>query len=122
MATDPLGSYELTRDQLGAEYPAELATPDEIVEPDRPIEVGGLRLETAQLGPAETDSTTVCYEPGTRTLFAGDLLTNDATPALSGGRSTFVVGAAVTAPLLACVTAPRRARVPRRAGSAVPGR
>jgi glyoxylase-like metal-dependent hydrolase (beta-lactamase superfamily II) len=87
MATDPHGFYELTRDQLGAEYPAVLATPDEVVEPDQPIEVGGLRLETAQFGPGETDSTTAYYEPDTGALFTGDLLNNQATPALLEGHS-----------------------------------
>lgn len=87
MASDPLGFYQLTRDQLGAEYPARLPTPDEIVEPGQSIEVGGLRLETAQLGPAETDATTVYYQPDTGTLFPGDLLTNEATPALLEGYS-----------------------------------
>ena len=87
MATDPLGFYELTRDQLGDEYPAEITAPAAIVAPDQAIDVGGLRLETAQFGPAETDSTTVYYEPGSRTLFAGDLLNNEATPALLEGHS-----------------------------------
>ena len=87
MATDPLGFYELTRDQLGDEYPAEIATPDEIVTPGQTIDVGGLRLETARFGPAETDSTTIYYDPESRTLFAGDLLDNEATPALLEGHS-----------------------------------
>jgi len=83
--TDPLGFYELTR-QLH-DYPATMTVPDTVIEPDGVVEVGGERLETAEFGPGETESATVYYEPDIGALFAGDLVSNNATPALLEGNT-----------------------------------
>jgi len=87
MQADPLGFYALTREQLSDDYPAELIYPDRIFEPDEPLEVGSVRLETAEFGPGETESASVYYEPNTGTLFSGDLINNQATPALLEGHT-----------------------------------
>lgn len=83
--TDPLGFYELTR-QLH-DYPATMTVPDTLIEPDSVVEIGGRRLETEEFGPGETESTTVYYEPDIGALFAGDLVSNQATPALLEGNT-----------------------------------
>lgn len=83
--TDPLGFYELTR-QLH-DYPATMTVPDSVIEPDGVVEIGGESLETAEFGPGETESTTVYYEPTIGALFAGDLVSNQATPALLEGNT-----------------------------------
>jgi glyoxylase-like metal-dependent hydrolase (beta-lactamase superfamily II) len=80
--TDPLHFYELTRQLHGDDYPATMTAPDHVLEPNEPVSVGGLRLETAEFGPGETETATVFYEPSTRALFAGDLVLNHMTPAL----------------------------------------
>ncbi|MFD1046923.1 hypothetical protein ACFQ1S_15920, partial [Kibdelosporangium lantanae] len=82
--TDSKGFYALTRESAGTDYPAEgkMTVPDHVIQPNRPLFVGGLRLETAEFGPGETDAETVFYEPLTRKLFPGDIVDNHMTPAL----------------------------------------
>lgn len=87
MRTDPRGFYALTRAQLGADYPARIATPDRTFGAGATLEIGGLRLETAEFGPGESDTATVYHEPGTGALFCGDIVGNRATPALLEGHS-----------------------------------
>jgi glyoxylase-like metal-dependent hydrolase (beta-lactamase superfamily II) len=83
--TDPLGFYELTRGLH--DYPATMTVPDTLIEPDAVVELGGERLETAEFGPGETEAATVYYEPEIGALFAGDLVSNKATPALLEGNT-----------------------------------
>ena len=80
--TDSKGFYALTRQIDGADYPAVMTVPDHVLQPNRPITIGGLRLETAEFGPGETDAETAFYEPGSHTLFPGDIVANHMTPAL----------------------------------------
>lgn len=86
MRTNPLGFYQLAR-QADPDFPAELTFPDHTIAPGQPLEIGGLRLETAEFGPGESATATAFYEPTTRTLFAGDLVSNHATPALLEGHT-----------------------------------
>jgi glyoxylase-like metal-dependent hydrolase (beta-lactamase superfamily II) len=83
--TDPLGFYELTRGLH--DYPATMTVPDTLIEPDGVVEIGGERLETVEFGPGETEAATVYYEPDIGALFAGDLVSNKATPALLEGNT-----------------------------------
>jgi glyoxylase-like metal-dependent hydrolase (beta-lactamase superfamily II) len=80
--TDSKGFYALTRQLHGDDYPAVMTVPDHVIQPNRPVTVGGLRLETREFGPGETDTATVFHEPGSHALFAGDLVANHMTPAL----------------------------------------
>ncbi|NUR29010.1 MAG: MBL fold metallo-hydrolase [Catenulispora sp.] len=80
--TDSKGFYALTRQIDGDDYPAVMTVPDHVIQPDQPLFVGGLRLETAQFGPGETDAETVFYEPSAHKLFPGDIVSNHMTPAL----------------------------------------
>jgi glyoxylase-like metal-dependent hydrolase (beta-lactamase superfamily II) len=80
--TDSKGFYALTRKVDGAEYPAVMTVPNHVVQPNQPIMIGGLRLETAEFGPGETDAETAYYEPAHHTLFPGDIVANHMTPAL----------------------------------------
>lgn len=86
MRTDPLMLYPMAR-QGDADYPATLTQPDESFVPGAPLDVGGLRLETAEFGPGESEAATVYYEPSTGALFSGDLTNNQATPALIEGNT-----------------------------------
>jgi glyoxylase-like metal-dependent hydrolase (beta-lactamase superfamily II) len=80
--TDSKGFYALTRQIDGEDYPAVMTVPDHVLQPNKPITIGGLRLETAEFGPGETDAETAFYEPSHHTLFPGDIVANDMTPAL----------------------------------------
>lgn len=85
--TDPKGFYELTRQQPDADYPAKMTVPDHVIQPARPLEVGGLTLETAEFGPGEHEAATVFHEPKSGALFPGDIVSTHATPALLEGRT-----------------------------------
>lgn len=87
MRSDPLGFYALTRELPDSDYAAELTIPDQVVEPGAALDLGGLRVETAEFGPGEAGSATVYYEPETKALFVGDLVDNHATPALLEGQT-----------------------------------
>jgi glyoxylase-like metal-dependent hydrolase (beta-lactamase superfamily II) len=80
--TDSKGFYALTRQIDGADYPTVMTVPDHVIQPNKPVFVGGLRLETTEFGPGETDAETVFYEPLTHKLFPGDIVANHMTPAL----------------------------------------
>jgi glyoxylase-like metal-dependent hydrolase (beta-lactamase superfamily II) len=84
MRRDPLGFYPLAR-QADADYPATLTYPDRTFGPDETLDIGGLRFETVEYGPGESETATVFYEPVSAALFAGDLVCNRATPALLEG-------------------------------------
>jgi glyoxylase-like metal-dependent hydrolase (beta-lactamase superfamily II) len=84
MRRDPLGFYALAR-QADADYPATLTYPDRTFGPDETLDIGGLRIETAEYGPGESETATVFYEPVSAGLFVGDLVCNGATPALLEG-------------------------------------
>lgn len=85
--TDSKGFYALTRQIDGDDYPAVMTVPDHVIQPNRPVVVGGLRLETAEFGPGETDAETAFYDPSTHRLFAGDIVANHMTPALLEGHT-----------------------------------
>ncbi|NUR57759.1 MAG: MBL fold metallo-hydrolase [Catenulispora sp.] len=85
--TDSKGFYALTRQIDGADYPAVMTVPDHVIRPDQPLSVGGLRLETAEFGPGETEAETAFYVPSTRQLFPGDIVANHMTPALLEGHT-----------------------------------
>ena len=86
MEDDPLGLFDLARQDL-AEYPERLTIPDQVIARDEQLEVGDVDLVTAELGPAESASTTVLYEPRSGSLFTGDLIDEEATPALLEGHT-----------------------------------
>jgi glyoxylase-like metal-dependent hydrolase (beta-lactamase superfamily II) len=80
--TDSKGFYALTRQIDGDDYPAVMTVPDHVLRPNKPVTIGGLRLETAEFGPGETDAETVFYEPAHHALFPGDIVADHMTPAL----------------------------------------
>jgi glyoxylase-like metal-dependent hydrolase (beta-lactamase superfamily II) len=86
MRSDPLGFYPLAR-LADPDFPAELTFPDHTVEPDQPLDLGGVRLETAEFGAGESQTATAYYDPATGALFVGDLTSNRATPALLEGNT-----------------------------------
>jgi glyoxylase-like metal-dependent hydrolase (beta-lactamase superfamily II) len=87
MRDDPLGFFALTRQLPGSDYAPELPLPDHLVEPGATVDAGGLVLETAEFGPGESAATTVYHEPDSGALFVGDLVNNEATPALVEGNT-----------------------------------
>jgi glyoxylase-like metal-dependent hydrolase (beta-lactamase superfamily II) len=87
MATDPLGFYELTRQGLGGDYANPVRLPNRIIRAGETLRVGGLTIRTAELGPGEAESHTLFYLPSSRTLFPGDVVSHEATPALIEGHS-----------------------------------
>jgi glyoxylase-like metal-dependent hydrolase (beta-lactamase superfamily II) len=86
MRADPLGFYPLAR-QADPDYPATLTHPDETFGPGAVLDIAGMRLETAEFGPGESETATAYYEPRSGTLFSGDLINNHATPALLEGHT-----------------------------------
>jgi glyoxylase-like metal-dependent hydrolase (beta-lactamase superfamily II) len=86
MRADPLGFYPLAR-QFDPDYPPTLTYPDVTFGPDDVLDIAGLRLETAEFGPGESETATAYYEPRSGTLFSGDLINNHATPALLEGHT-----------------------------------
>jgi glyoxylase-like metal-dependent hydrolase (beta-lactamase superfamily II) len=86
MRADPLGFYPLAR-QADSDYPATLTYPDRTFGPDEVLDIAGLRLETAEFGPGESETATAYYEPNSGMLFSGDLINNRATPALLEGHT-----------------------------------
>jgi glyoxylase-like metal-dependent hydrolase (beta-lactamase superfamily II) len=86
MRTNPLGFYQLARTS-DPDFPITLTFPDHTVEPGESLEIGGGRLETAEFGPGESATATAYYEPTARALFAGDIVSNHATPALLEGHT-----------------------------------
>lgn len=86
MRTNPLGFYQLAhRDD--PDFPTKLTFPDHTLEPGETLELGGVRLETAEFGPGESATATAYYEPTTRALFPGDIVSNHYTPALLEGHT-----------------------------------
>jgi glyoxylase-like metal-dependent hydrolase (beta-lactamase superfamily II) len=85
--TDRLGFFALTHQQLGDDHPAHPVVPDHPVPPNAPLDVAGLRLETAEFGAGEAVSAVAYYRPDTGALFAGDLVGNHVTPALLEGHT-----------------------------------
>jgi glyoxylase-like metal-dependent hydrolase (beta-lactamase superfamily II) len=86
MRADPLGFYGLAR-QADPDYPAQLTYPDRTFDDGAPLDIGGVRFETAGFAPGESETATAFYEPGTGTLFAGDVTDDKATPALLEGHT-----------------------------------
>jgi hypothetical protein len=70
MRTDPLGFYPLTRSLPGSDYPPQLTHADHTFAADSTIDVAG-----------ESEAGTVYFDPGTGSLFPGDLTGNHVTPA-----------------------------------------
>ncbi len=89
ISTDSKGFYKLTYEIEKGNYPdpKAMTVPDHVITPNRPIVIGGLLLETAEFGPGETDAQTAFYEPLSRELFPGDVVSNHMTPALLEGHS-----------------------------------
>jgi len=87
MRTDPLGFYPLTRSLPGSDYPPQLTYADHTFAPNSPIDVAGVRLETAEFSAGESEWGTVYFDPGTGALYPGDLTGNHVTPALLEGHS-----------------------------------
>jgi glyoxylase-like metal-dependent hydrolase (beta-lactamase superfamily II) len=86
MRADPLGFYPLAR-QADSDYPPDLTYPDETFGADDVLDIAGMRVETAEFGPGESETATAYYEPLSGTLFSGDLINNRATPALLEGHT-----------------------------------
>ncbi|MES4906835.1 MULTISPECIES: MBL fold metallo-hydrolase [unclassified Streptomyces] len=87
MRDDPLGFYALTRKLPGSDYAKKLTLPNHLIRSGAALDPGGVRLETAEFGPGESVTTTAYYEPRSGALFAGDLVNNEATPALIEGNT-----------------------------------
>lgn len=87
MRTDPLHFYDVTRALPNSDYAPQITYPDHTFAPDTPIEPAGIPLETAEFGPGESETSTVYFDPKSQALFAGDLMTDKATPALLEGHS-----------------------------------
>jgi glyoxylase-like metal-dependent hydrolase (beta-lactamase superfamily II) len=87
MRTDPLKFYDLTRSLPNSDYAPQLTYADKVFKPDTVIEAGGVRIETTEFGPGESHAATVYFEPKTGALFAGDLVSDRATPALLEGNT-----------------------------------
>ncbi|GAA5153872.1 hypothetical protein GCM10023321_24820 [Pseudonocardia eucalypti] len=86
MRADPLGFYPLAK-QADPDFPAQLTHPDRTFAAGQPLDLGGVRLETAQFDPGESETATAYYEPASRALFAGDLVGDRVTPALLEGHT-----------------------------------
>ncbi|MFB4273100.1 MBL fold metallo-hydrolase [Nonomuraea sp. GTA35] len=86
MREDKRGFYPLARSANPA-FPVKVTYADRTFEDDTPVEVGGLRFETATFAEGESDTATVYYRPDTGDLFSGDLATSKVTPALIEGDS-----------------------------------
>ena len=70
MRADPLCLYGLAR-QADPDYPAQLAYPDRTFDDGAPLDIGGVRFDTAGFAPGESETATAYYEPTTGTLFGG---------------------------------------------------
>ncbi|GAA3655841.1 hypothetical protein GCM10022224_018740 [Nonomuraea antimicrobica] len=86
MREDERGFYPLAR-TANADFPAKVTYADRTFEDGAPLQVGGLRFETATFAHGESDTATVFYRPDTGDLFSGDLATGKVTPALIEGTS-----------------------------------
>jgi glyoxylase-like metal-dependent hydrolase (beta-lactamase superfamily II) len=87
MATDPLRFFEQTRQSLAGDYANPVRLPNRIIRDGETLRVGGLTIRTAEIGPGEAESHTLFYLPSSHTLFPGDVVSNEATPALIEGHS-----------------------------------
>ncbi|CAL9459457.1 Hydroxyacylglutathione hydrolase [Actinosynnema sp. ALI-1.44] len=86
MREDERGFYPLAR-SANPDFPAELTYADRTFEDGAPVEVGGLRFETATFTDGESDTATAYYRTDTGDLFSGDLAASGVTPALIEGDS-----------------------------------
>ncbi|XIE77725.1 MBL fold metallo-hydrolase [Streptomyces sp. SBR177] len=86
MREDKRGFYPLARSANSA-FPARITYADRTFKDGTPLQVAGLRFETATYDHGESDTATVYYRPDTGDLFAGDLATSKVTPALLEGNS-----------------------------------
>ncbi|GAA2322465.1 hypothetical protein GCM10010149_89510 [Nonomuraea roseoviolacea subsp. roseoviolacea] len=86
MREDKRGFYPLAR-SANAAFPATITYADRTFEDGAPLQVGGLRFETATYVHGESDTADVYYRPDTGDLFSGDLATGKVTPALTEGTS-----------------------------------
>ncbi|MEV0663134.1 MBL fold metallo-hydrolase [Actinomadura luteofluorescens] len=86
MREDKRGFYPLARSANPA-FPAKVTYADRSFPDGSPLQVGGLRFETATFAEGESDTATVYYRPDTGALFSGDLATGKVTPALIEGNS-----------------------------------
>jgi glyoxylase-like metal-dependent hydrolase (beta-lactamase superfamily II) len=86
MRKDERGFYPLAH-SANPNFPTELTYADRTFEDGAPVEVGGLRFETATFAEGESDTATVYYRADTGDLFSGDLATSTVTPALIEGNS-----------------------------------
>ncbi|RKS76734.1 glyoxylase-like metal-dependent hydrolase (beta-lactamase superfamily II) [Actinomadura pelletieri DSM 43383] len=86
MREDKRGFYPLARSANPA-FPAKPIYADRVFEDGAPLQIAGLRLETAGFAHGESDTATVYHRPDTGDLFSGDLATGKVTPALIEGTS-----------------------------------
>ncbi|MEV6007062.1 MBL fold metallo-hydrolase [Streptomyces sp. NPDC051976] len=87
MRQDPRGFYPLTRAVPHSDFPPRLTYPDHVFRSGQTLDIGGLRLETAEFTAGESDFATVYHDPATGALYAGDLAGDRVTPALLEGHS-----------------------------------
>ncbi|MGH3977682.1 MAG: MBL fold metallo-hydrolase [Pseudonocardiaceae bacterium] len=85
--TDPLRFYAITHEQLGDDHPANPTQPNRTLAPNAPLDIAGLRLDTAEFGAGEAQTMVAYYQPDSGALFAGDLVGNRVTPALLEGHT-----------------------------------
>lgn len=84
---DPRGFYPLTRTVPNSDFPEQMTHPDRTFQPGDNLDIGGLRLETAEFADGESDTATVYHDPASNALYGGDLVGNHVTPALLEGHS-----------------------------------
>jgi glyoxylase-like metal-dependent hydrolase (beta-lactamase superfamily II) len=87
MRTDGRGYQALTRQVLGQLAPATTPTPDRIIRDGETLSIGGVSIETRELGAGESVSGTVFYLPQSGALFGGDIAVAGMTDFLLEGRT-----------------------------------
>ncbi|GGS47298.1 hypothetical protein GCM10010156_02560 [Planobispora rosea] len=87
MREDARGLYALTRSLPGSGFPEKLTYPTRVFRAGATLTIAGMTVRTIEFPDAESDAATVYYQPGSRSLFPGDLLGNRVTPALLEGHS-----------------------------------
>jgi glyoxylase-like metal-dependent hydrolase (beta-lactamase superfamily II) len=85
LAADTLGHFAENREMFPEDTPTEPPAIDKIVGDGETIAIGDMTFEVFVLGPGESITTTLYFEPGRQMLVAGDLFLVGRTPYLLDG-------------------------------------